>query len=107
LLPLGHCQPIAGFKTTTNMGGADMNRPRAADDFATIRTRIEELRHRPRAADDFATIHARMEELRREREGTKPSEKDAQRDPPLRHGRSERLFPEEVSSGSGRARRSG
>ena len=33
-------------------------RPRAADDFATIRTRVEELRHmtRPRAADDFAAI---------------------------------------------------
>jgi hypothetical protein len=48
-----------------------MTRPRAADDFATIRARMHELRHdrsiRPRAADDFATIRARMEELRRER----------------------------------------
>ena len=47
-----------------------MTRPRAADDFPTIRTRMEELRReraRPRAADDFATIRARMEELRRER----------------------------------------
>jgi hypothetical protein len=44
-------------------------RTRAADDFATIRTRLEELRRviRPRAADDFAIIRARMEELRRER----------------------------------------
>ncbi len=43
-------------------------RPRAADDFATIRRRMGELRHvtRPRAADDFAAIRARMEELRRE-----------------------------------------
>jgi hypothetical protein len=44
--------------------------PRAADDFAMIRARPEELRckrARPRAADDFATIGARMEELRRER----------------------------------------
>jgi hypothetical protein len=48
-----------------------MTRPRAADDFAVIRARIEELRRerpRPRAADDFAAIHARLEELRRERE---------------------------------------
>jgi ElaB/YqjD/DUF883 family membrane-anchored ribosome-binding protein len=46
-----------------------VTRPRAADDFATIRARMEELRreHAPRAADDFAAIRARMEELRRER----------------------------------------
>jgi ElaB/YqjD/DUF883 family membrane-anchored ribosome-binding protein len=46
-----------------------VNRPRAADDFATIRARMEELRREraPRAADDFAVIRARMEELRRER----------------------------------------
>jgi hypothetical protein len=46
-----------------------MSRTRAADDFATIRARMEELRpgSRPRAADDFATIRERMEELRRER----------------------------------------
>ena len=46
-----------------------MTRPRAADDFATIRARMEELRreHAPRAADDFAAIRARMEELLRER----------------------------------------
>jgi len=43
--------------------------PRAADDFATIRARMEELRFEraPRAADDFGAIRARMEELRRER----------------------------------------
>jgi hypothetical protein len=46
-----------------------VTRPRAADDFATIRARMEELRREraPRAADDFAAIRARMEELRRER----------------------------------------
>ena len=46
-----------------------MTRPRAADDFATIRTRMKELRREraPRAADDFTAIRARMEELRRER----------------------------------------
>jgi hypothetical protein len=47
-----------------------MSQPRAADDFATIRGRMEELRQstRPRAADDFTTIRRRMEELRRERD---------------------------------------
>ena len=47
-----------------------MTRPRVADDFSTIRARMEELcreRARPRAADDFPTIRARMEELRHER----------------------------------------
>jgi len=46
-----------------------VTRTRAADDFATIRVRMEELRPvtRPRAADDFATIRERVEELRRER----------------------------------------
>ena len=46
-----------------------MTRSRAADDFAVIRARMEELRREraPRAADDFAAIRARMEELRRER----------------------------------------
>jgi hypothetical protein len=44
-------------------------RPRAADDFATIRARMEEItERRPRAADDFAAIRARLTELRRERE---------------------------------------
>jgi len=89
------------------MGGADVNRPRAADDFATIRTRMEELRHWPRAADDFATIRARMEELRREREGTKPSDKDAQLDPPMPRHNAIRWPPSETSVGRGRVRRSG
>ena len=46
-----------------------MARPRAADDFAVIRARMEQLRRERalRAADDFAAIRARMEELRRER----------------------------------------
>ena len=43
-----------------------MTRPRVADDFSTIRARMEELsreRARPRAADDFPAIRSRMEEL--------------------------------------------
>ena len=47
-----------------------MTRPRAADDFPTIRARMEELRRergRPRVADEVAMIRARIQELRRER----------------------------------------
>ena len=84
-----------------------MNRPRAADDFAAIRARMAELRDRPRAADDFATIRARMEELRREREGTKPSDRDAQRQTPIPRGGAIRWPPSETSVGPGRARQSG
>jgi hypothetical protein len=55
-----------------------VTRPRAADDFPMIRSRMVELRRernaanvtRPRAADDFAVIRARVEELRRERAQT-------------------------------------
>ena len=49
--------------------------------------------NRPRADNDFATIRARMEELRREREGTKPSEKEAQRDALVPHGWGHPLAP--------------
>ena len=88
------------------MGGNAINRPRAADDFATIRARMEELRREPRAADGFEAIRARMEELRHEREGTKPSEK-VQRDPPLPRGGSIRWPPSEIGEGPGRLRQSG
>ena len=63
--------------------------------------------NRPRAADDFAAIRARMEELRREREGTKPSDKDAQRDPPMLRPNAIRWLPSETSFGPGRVRQSG
>jgi hypothetical protein len=55
--------------------------------------------NRPRAADDFATIRARMEELRREREGTKPSKKQAQPDPQPYRGRDVRWSTSESSEG--------
>jgi hypothetical protein len=64
------------------------------------------LIHRPRAADDFAAIRARTEELRCEREGTKPSEKEAQRDPPTPRGGAIRWPPSEISEGPGPVRRS-
>ena len=72
------------------MGGADVNRPRAADDFATIRARMEELRHPPRAADDFATIRARMEELCRERVRGQASEGELRSNRPARPHQTER-----------------
>jgi hypothetical protein len=56
---------------------------------------------RPRAADDFTTIRARMEELRREREGAQATESDLQRDPPLRRTLSPR-WPPEIGAGLGR-----
>ena len=62
--------------------------------------------NRPRAADDFTTIRARMEELRREREGTRPSEKEAQRNAPLPRGGAIR-WPPEITAGLGRVRQSG
>ena len=63
--------------------------------------------NRPNAADDFAAIRARMEELRREREGTKPSEKEAQRDTPLPRSGVTRRPPSESSAGPSRVRQSG
>jgi hypothetical protein len=39
--------------------------------------------NRPRAADDFATIRARMEELRRHQEGANPGDNQARQDPPM------------------------
>jgi hypothetical protein len=63
--------------------------------------------NRPRAADDFVTIRARMEELRREREGAQAAECDLQRDAPMHRGRSLRWPPPEIGAGLGRGRQSG
>ena len=63
--------------------------------------------NRPRAADDFATIRARMEELRREREGTHAAENELERDLPMRQARSVRWPPSEINAGPGRVRQSG
>ena len=57
--------------------------------------------NRPRAADDFATIRARMEDLRRERYGTKPSDKEAQRNPPMPPGGAIRWPPSKTGEGPG------
>jgi hypothetical protein len=62
--------------------------------------------NRPRAADDFAAIRARMEELRREREGAHASERSSQLDPLVRRGRIERWCPEETTARPGPVRQS-
>jgi hypothetical protein len=99
--------PIASVKATMNMGGNAVDRPRAADDFASIKARMEELRHRCRAADDFTTIRARMEELHRERERAQAPESGLQSEPPLRSARIGYWSEREISAGPGRLRQSG
>jgi len=61
----------------------------------------------PRAADDFATIRARMEELRREREAAHQTESETKSDPPTRSNRNGYWSQQEISAGSGRVRQSG
>jgi hypothetical protein len=63
--------------------------------------------NRPRAADDFATIRARVEELRREREEAHAAENELERDLPMRQARSVRWPPSEINAGPGRVRQSG
>ena len=63
--------------------------------------------NRPRAADDFATIRARMEELRRERASAHAVESELERDLAIRRARSVRWPPSELSTGPGSVRQSG
>jgi len=63
--------------------------------------------NRPRAADDFATIRARMEELRRERERAQAPESGLQSEPLLRPARIGYWSQREISAGPGRVRQSG
>ena len=62
--------------------------------------------NRPRAADDFATIRARLEELRREREAVPTSESEFRSDPPMRSARNADWPQREVSAGPERVRHS-
>ena len=62
---------------------------------------------RPRAADDFATIRARMEQLRKERERPQATESDLQRDPLLHRARSLRWPPPKIGAAPGRVRQDG
>jgi hypothetical protein len=61
----------------------------------------------PRAADDFAMIRARLDELRREREQGKPGGKDAQPDLLLPRGVSIPWPPSETTARPGRVPSSG
>jgi hypothetical protein len=63
---------------------------------------------RPRAADDFASIRSRMEELRREREeGLQIAEREGERELAIRRARTVRWPPSETIAGPGRVRQSG
>jgi hypothetical protein len=63
--------------------------------------------NQPRAADDFATIRARMEELRRERKRGPAAEGDLEREAQIRRARTLRWPPSEIGAGPGRVRQSG
>jgi hypothetical protein len=58
--------------------------------------------NRPRAADDFATIRARLEELLRKREAVYSTDGELQSGPSVGSARSQR----EISAGPGRVRQS-
>jgi hypothetical protein len=60
--------------------------------------------NRPRAADDFAAIRARMEELRREREAAQAPESKLQLDAKMRPARNAHWSHGETSAGSGAGR---
>ena len=77
----------SNFRFRDALSGADVNRSRAADDFATIR--------------------ARMKELRRERERAQAPEADLPCDPPTPRARTDRWPPREISEEPGRVRQSG
>jgi hypothetical protein len=62
---------------------------------------------RPRAADDFAAKRARMEELRREREAVRAPESDLPRNLPMRAARYGYGFQREISAATGQVRQSG
>ena len=63
--------------------------------------------NRPRAADDFAAIRARMEELRLERERAEAAESELEGDPSMHRARSERWPPPEISEELGRVHQPG
>jgi hypothetical protein len=62
--------------------------------------------NKSRAADDFATIRARMEELRRERERADAAGNDLLSDQPFGRGRTERRNSGEIGATPGRVRQS-
>jgi len=61
---------------------------------------------RPRAADDFPTIRARLEELRRERDQVRTAGNDLLSDRPADRSRTAR-WTGDISAGPGRVRQTG
>jgi hypothetical protein len=62
---------------------------------------------RPRAAEDFAAIRARLEELRREREAAHSTEGELQSDRPMRSNRNADWWQREINTARERVRQSG
>jgi hypothetical protein len=69
--------------------------------------RTEEQTVTETCADDFATIRARMEELRREREAAQAAESDLQRELPIHRARGVRWPPSELDARLERVRQPG
>ena len=63
--------------------------------------------NRPRSADDFATIRARMKELRNERERAEAAEGELHGDQPTHRARRKGWPAEEISEEPERVRQSG
>jgi len=63
--------------------------------------------NRPRAADDFAAIRTRLEELRREREAAQATESEVQPNPAMRSNRNADWWQREISAERERIRQSG
>ena len=63
--------------------------------------------NRPRAADDFAAIRTRLEELRREREAAQATESEVQPNPAMPSNRNADWWQREISAERGRIRQSG
>jgi hypothetical protein len=62
---------------------------------------------RPHAADDFAAIRARMEELRREREAVHAPESEAKSDLPVRSNRNADWLQRATNTAPGQVRQTG
>jgi hypothetical protein len=62
---------------------------------------------RPRAADDFATIRVRLEDLRRERERAEAAGNGLLSDPAVGRGRTDSWTRGEIGATAGRVRQSG
>jgi hypothetical protein len=101
---LGEAETCLAKLTTLRSFGAG---PRATERHQNSTKRMGGNMNRPRATDDFATIRARMEELRREQEAVHASESEARSDPPMRTYRNGYWSQQEIIAAPGRVRQSG